>query len=150
MRILHRTIGGARLTMLALLIGTSGRSAAAQWTGGVGLADSLLASGRVASAESLYYATSSARPRDAAARAALGRYLASRGALRIGAVLLEEARLFGGDTARIARALVPIYRSLGDWRSLAVLPKSPPSLAEGKRSGGSSRGSRCSSSPTAL
>jgi hypothetical protein len=87
----------------------------------------------VASAESLYYAASSARPRDASARAALGRYLASRGALRIGAVLLEEARLFGGDTARIARSLAPIYLSLGDYRSLASLPASPLSTAERKR-----------------
>ena len=57
----------------------------------------------------------------------------SRGALRIGAVLLEEARLFGGDTARIARSLAPIYLSLGDYRSLATLPASPLSPAEQKR-----------------
>ena len=107
------------------------RSAGAQW--GVWQADSLLASGRVAAAESSYYAASSSNPRNASARAALGRYLAARGALRIGAVLLEEARQFGGDTAVIARALVPIYRSLGDWRSLSLLPKSPLSAAEAKR-----------------
>jgi hypothetical protein len=107
-------------------------AAAAQWVS-VMQADSLLASGRVASAESVYYATSSARPRDATARAALGRYLASRGALRIGAVLLEEARLFGGDSATIARDLAPIYGSLGDYRALAVLPASPLSSAEQQR-----------------
>ena len=133
MTTMHRTTGATRLAMLAILFGMAGRSAAAQWSGGVGIADSLLAMGRVASAESLYYAASSARPRDAAARAALGRYLASRGALRIGAVLLEEARLFGGDTARIARSLAPIYLSLGDYRSLATLPASPLSPAEQKR-----------------
>ncbi len=107
--------------------------AIAQWGTSVVQADSLLASGRVSTAESAYYATSSARPRDAAARAALGRYLASRGALRIGAVLLEEARLFGGDSASIARTLAPIYGSLGDYRALAVLPASPLSAAEQSR-----------------
>ena len=107
--------------------------AAAQWGASVAQADSLLASGRVSTAESVYYATSSARPRDAVARAALGRYLASRGALRIGAVLLEEARLFGGDSATIARSLAPIYGSLGDYRALAVLPASPLSAAERSR-----------------
>ena len=66
MTTMHRTTGATRLVMLAILFGMAGRSAAAQWSGGVGLADSLLAMGRVASAESLYYAASSARPRDAA------------------------------------------------------------------------------------
>src|SRR5947209_3559893 len=109
-------------------------AALAQWSGsGVAQADSLLASGHVTSAESVYYATSSARPRDAVARAALGRYLASRGALRIGAVLLEEARLFGGDSASIARSLAPIYGSLGDYRALATLPASPLSRHDRSR-----------------
>lgn len=103
----------------------------AQW--GVAYADSLLASGRVAAAESTYYATSSSRPRDAIARAALGRYLAARGALRVGAVLLEEARLFGGDTIAIARSLAPIYNSLGDYRALVTLPASPLSAPERER-----------------
>ena len=105
-------------------LATAPAPAVAQWGASVVQADSLLASGRVSTAESVYYATSSARPRDAVARAALGRYLASRGALRIGAVLLEEARLFGGDSTTIARTLAPIYGSLGDYRALAdVLPR---------------------------
>jgi len=124
-----RRLAGATAVLVLSAIGTT--PAKAQWS--AWQADSLLASGQVAAAESSYYAMSSSNPRNAAARAALGRYLAARGALRIGAVLLEEARQFGGDTTMIARALVPIYRSLGDWRSLAVLPKSPLSLAEGKR-----------------
>ena len=118
-------------TIAALAIAPA--PAIAQWGTSVVQADSLLASGRVSTAESVYYATSSARPRDAVARAALGRYLASRGALRIGAVLLEEARLFGGDSASIARSLAPIYGSLGDYRALAVLPASPLSPAEQSR-----------------
>jgi hypothetical protein len=123
----HRSIA----LSAALLLAAPAHRAAAQW--GVWQADSLLASGRVAAAESLYYATSSVNPRDAAARGALGRYLAARGALRIGAVLLEEARLFGGDTAAIARALAPIYCGLGDYRALTVLPKSPLSRPERER-----------------
>ena len=120
-----------RLTVaIALVVPTRAR---AQWYGGVEQADSLLASGRVAKAESLYYASSSARPRDAVARAALGRYLASRGALRPGAVLLEEARFFGGDSVSIARVLAPIYSSLGDYRALSVLPASPLSPIERER-----------------
>src|SRR5690349_21020248 len=117
--------------VLTMWFGVS--QASAQFVGGVLQADSLLASGRVQAAESLYYASSSSRPRDAVARAALGRYLAARGALRIGAVLLEEARLFGGDTTSIARALAPIYSSLGDYRALATLPHSPLSKAERDR-----------------
>lgn len=121
------------LTVVMLALNAlSARTADAQW-GVWQQADSLLASGQVAAAESLYYAASSARPRDAAARAALGRYLAARGALRIGAVLLEEARLFGGDSTDIARALTPIYRALGDYRALAVLPKASLSDAERSR-----------------
>src|SRR5438552_1076650 len=131
-RLFLRTRGQALVSILAIALAAA-RSASAQFGAGVLVADSVLASGRVQAAESLYYAASSARPRDAVARAALGRFLAARGALRIGAVLLEEARLFGGDTARIARSLAPIYLSLGDYRSLATLPASPLSPAEQKR-----------------
>ena len=117
-----RSVWAATLAAIASL-STFATPAQAQW--GVWGADSLLAAGRVSAAESLYYAASSASPRDPAARAALGRYLAARGALRIGAVLLEEARVFGGDTASLARALVPVYGALGDYRALAALPLSP-------------------------
>jgi hypothetical protein len=131
-RLLRRTKGPALVSVLAIALAAP-HSASAQFGAGVFLADSMLASGRVQAAESLYYAASRARPRDAVARAALGRYLAARGALRIGAVLLEEARLFGGDTARIALSLAPIYGSLGDYRALATLPSSPLSALEQKR-----------------
>lgn len=117
----------------ALALGAFARGASGQSEWGVAHADSLLASGQVAAAESLYYAASSSRPRDAVSRAALGRYLAARGAFRIGAVLLEEARFFGGDTAAIARSLAPIYSSLGDYRALVTLPASPLSKPERDR-----------------
>ncbi|HUF25776.1 MAG TPA: hypothetical protein VMM18_02245 [Gemmatimonadaceae bacterium] len=96
-------------------------------------ADSLLSSGRVLAAETLYYQASRERPRDPAARLALGRYLAARGALRVGAVLMEEARYFGGDPAVIAAQLAPVYARLGEWRALASLPGSSLSYAERAR-----------------
>ena len=36
-------------------------------------------------------------------------------------MLLEEARVFGGDTASLARALVPVYGALGDQASVHEL-----------------------------
>lgn len=94
------------------------------------LADSLLASGQLEPAESLYFARAAARPRDPRVRAALGRYLGARGAARVGAVLLEEARFFGGDPRAVASELVPLYRSLGDYRALVTLPASPLTIGE--------------------
>jgi hypothetical protein len=91
----------------------------AQW--GVWPADSLLAEGRLASAESAYYAAARQRPRDPVARAALGRFLAARGGTRAGAVLIEEARFFGGDSAKLARVLVPLYERLSDFKALSEL-----------------------------
>lgn len=88
-------------------------------------ANSLLAAGRVFSAETLYYAAVRRTPRDPEARLALGRYLASRGALKVGAVLMEEARFFGGDAKLVAESLVPVYERLGEYGALASLPGSP-------------------------
>lgn len=88
-------------------------------------ANSLLAAGRVFAAESLYYAAVRRAPRDAQARLALGQYLAARGALRVGAVLMEEARFFGGDSKEVARHLAPVYERLGEYGALASLPASP-------------------------
>ena len=66
----------------------------------VARADTLLIAGRIFAAESLYYIAVRRAPRDPVARLALGRYLAQRGALKVGAVLMEEARYFGGDPTR--------------------------------------------------
>jgi hypothetical protein len=120
--------------VLALLIAIAGQ-ARAQIDIQFGLlrADSLLARGQLMAAESQYYAAVSARPRDPIARAALGRYLAARGALKVGVVLLAEARQFGGDPAVIARDLAPIYARLGDYASLARLLRSPLSPEERAR-----------------
>ena len=88
---------------------------------GVWGADSLLAEGKLAAAESAYYAEARARPRNPVARAALGKFLAARGGTRAGAVLLDEARFFGGDSASLARALVPLFVRLRDYKELAAL-----------------------------
>lgn len=96
-------------------------------------ADTLLEAGRVFAAESIYYYMVRRDPRNPAARLALGKYLAERGALKVGAVLMEEARYFGGDPATVAHSLAPVYEQLGDYRSLAALPGSPLSYAERRR-----------------
>ncbi|HEY9427857.1 MAG TPA: hypothetical protein VIR34_11935 [Gemmatimonadaceae bacterium] len=96
-------------------------------------ADSLMNAGRVFAAESIFYYMVRRDPRNPAARLALGRYLAARGALKVGAVLMEEARYFGGDPATVANALVPVYEQLGDYASLAALPASPLDYAERRR-----------------
>ena len=88
---------------------------------GVWGADSLLAEGKLAAAESAYSAAARARPRDPVARAALGKFLAARGGTRAGAVLLDEARFFGGDSAALARALVPLFVRLADYKELIAL-----------------------------
>ena len=106
-------------------------SAGAQW--GFWQADSLLAEGHLASAESAYYAATRAAPRDPTKRAALGRFLAARGGVRAGAVLLEEAQFFGGDSSALARALVPLYVRLRDFRALYELKPSVISAAERRR-----------------
>jgi len=89
--------------------------------------------GNLDDAERALYAAARRAPRDPAARGALGAWLAARGALRIGAVLLEEARLFGGEPTAIAARLEHVYSWLHDWPSLAALPGSSFSPAEKKR-----------------
>ncbi|HEY8176890.1 MAG TPA: hypothetical protein VIF32_14425 [Gemmatimonadaceae bacterium] len=108
-----------KAVFVALAMGLCVRPAWGQW--GEWAADSLLAMGRLASAESAYYAAARARPRDPVARTALGKFLAARGGTRVGAVLLEEARFFGGDSIALARALVPLYERLGDFAAIDSL-----------------------------
>jgi hypothetical protein len=115
----------------ALFSAALAREAPGQW--GLWPADSLLAEGRLASAESVYYAAARQHPRDPLVRAALGRFLAARGGTKAGAVLLEEARFFGGDSAALARSLVPLYVRLGDYKSLAELRPDVLTPAERRR-----------------
>ena len=81
-------------------------------------ADSLLDAGRWNAAEELLYAAARAHPRDPIARARLGRYLAMKGALRPGLVLVEEAEEFGLPAAT-ARALARPIHELLEWRERA-------------------------------
>lgn len=106
------------------------RAASAQTRQIVARADTLLIAGRIFSAESLYYIAVRRAPRDPGARLALGRYLAQRGALKVGAVLMEEARYFGGDADRIAVDLAPVYGRLGEYNHLAALPSSAVPFGE--------------------
>ncbi|MFL5617427.1 MAG: hypothetical protein ACJ79A_03425 [Gemmatimonadaceae bacterium] len=78
-------------------------------------AESLIDGGRWAEAEEMLYASVRERPRDPVARARLGRYLAMKGALRPGLVLVEEAGEFGLPSATV-RALATPIRTLLDWR----------------------------------
>jgi hypothetical protein len=84
-------------------------------------ADAAIATGRLDDAEQLLFAASSRATHEPSARGALGSYLASRGKFRIGTVLLEEARQFGGDAQEIEARLARIYPWLGDWSSVAGL-----------------------------
>lgn len=115
----------------ALLAGCAGTAAAGAQSS-LGDADAVLRSGNVFRAESMYYAAVARQPRDPAARSALGRYLAARGAQgwRVAAVLLEEARYFGGGADSVARWLAPVYDRLRDYKALAGLRGSPLSRAE--------------------
>ncbi len=97
-------------------------------------ADSLLADGRWAEAEAAYYQQSSRAPRDPVARAALGRFIAMKGAVRPGMVLIAEARKFGLDR-EVTRELVAPLSAIVEWRNEtslrrdSVLATRPPSNA---------------------
>jgi hypothetical protein len=119
-----KTASRAAFAIVALASALAARPLAAQNEALVARADTLLIAGRIFAAESLYYVAVRRGPRDPVARLALGRYLAQRGALKVGAVLMEEARYFGGDAARIAVELAPVYERLGEYNHLAALPAS--------------------------
>ena len=78
-------------------------------------ADALLDAGRWPEAEEMLYAEARKRPRDPVARARLGRYLAMKGALKPGLVLIEEAAEFGLPASTARELAIPI-RTLLDWR----------------------------------
>ena len=91
-------------------------------------ADSLLAEGRWAEAEAAYYQQSERAPRDPVARAALGRFIAMKGAVRPGMVLIAEARKFGlGREA--TRELVTPLSAIIEWRTEAAALKRDSTLA---------------------
>lgn len=134
---LRRGIVGVAATLLLVALPCTGmgQGSRAARTGDaeIARADALLRGGHVEAAEAIYYREARRRPRDPAARLALGRYLAARGATRIGVVLIEEARFFGANPSVAALHLAPLYARLGDYKSLALLPSAPLSAAERAR-----------------
>lgn len=127
---------GAAALILAATPATAGaqsKVAAPRSRSDLARAEALLKAGRVEAAEALYYREVRRRPRDPATRMALGRYLASRGATRPGAVLIEEARFFGASPVIAALHLAPLYARLGDFKALALLPAAPLSAGERAR-----------------
>ena len=84
-------------------------------------ADLAIATGRLGDAEAELYAASRRAPREPAARGALGLFLASRGRLKVGSVLLEEARQFGADPIAVGARLAHVYRWQGDWSKVVTL-----------------------------
>jgi hypothetical protein len=114
-----RVVAGAAC-LLGALLATAGTPARARAQDELppSRADSLLDAGRWSEAEELLYAATRTHPRDPVARARLGRYLAMKGALRPGLVLVEEAEEFGLPAAT-ARALARPIHDLIEWRGRA-------------------------------
>ena len=120
MRPLHR----ARLIALALVCQLlAPLTLSAQWARSPlprSRADALLDAGLWSQAEEAYYAQSRTNSRAPTPRAALGRYLAMKGAVLPGTILIEEALRFGLDSS-VARTLLAPWRSVIDWRSIATI-----------------------------
>ena len=91
-------------------------------------ADSLLADGRWADAEAAFYQQSERAPRDPNMRAGLGRFIAMKGAVRPGMVLIAEARKFGLDRAA-TRELVTPLSAIIEWRAEAAGVRHDSTLA---------------------
>ena len=133
------TVGRARrcaFTMaLAAAVTGAGHASAqdARARGEQDRAGALLERGRLVAAESIYFTATRDRPRDPWARLNLGRHVLARGAGKVAAALLEEARTFGGDVRVVAPELVLAYERTGNWRSIAAMPNSPLTPAEQRR-----------------
>ena len=96
-------------------------------------AEQLLERGALVSAESVYYAAVRTRPRDPWARLNLGHHILARGAGKVAAALLEEARFFGGDQALILPDLLAAYERARMWRAIAAFPGSTVSPGDKAR-----------------
>lgn len=117
----HRVQWMSAVALAATLV--AGRQAGAQWERSLlprTRADVLLDAGLWPQAEEAYYAQSRINPRAPAPRAALGRYLAMKGAVLPGTILIEEAQRFGLDSS-VARRLLRPWRAVLGWRSIATL-----------------------------
>ncbi|MEO6878452.1 MAG: hypothetical protein ABI205_08230 [Gemmatimonadaceae bacterium] len=121
-----RAVSALAAAFIAVFAATAATAATAANAQSVRVADSLLQAGALVRAESIYYAAVRARPHDPIARWALGRYLVSRGAPRVGATLFEESLKFGGEPAIVGRDLAAAYLSMGDYAHLATLASATP------------------------
>ena len=108
--------------MLCALISASVLSAQPARRNDPPAAELAVSFGRLDIAEQELFDASRRAPREPAARGALGLFLASRGHLKVGAVLLEEARQFGGNAAAIDARLARIYPWYGAWNLVSLLP----------------------------
>ena len=108
--------------MLCALISASMLSAQSTRRDEPHAAEMAVSLGRLDIAEQELFAASSRAPREPSARGALGYFLASRGHLKVGAVLLEEARQFGGSAQAIDARLAHIYPWYGAWNFVSLLP----------------------------
>ena len=111
-----------RTLLLYALISTSVLSAQSTRRDDPSAAELAVSIGRLDIAEQELFAASSRSPREPSARGALGFYLASRGHVKVGAVLLEEARQFGGNASAIDARLAHIYPWYGAWNLVSLLP----------------------------
>ena len=117
-RRLHRSF-----VLVLTLAGSAAGVAEAQWARSPlprSRADVLLDAGLWPQAEEAFYAQSRIRPRSPGPRAALGRYLAMKGAVLPGTILMEEALKFGLDSA-VAQVMLTPWRSVLEWRTIATL-----------------------------
>jgi hypothetical protein len=111
------------LALAAMLVLNAPQVAIAQWARSPlprSRADVLLDAGLWPQAEEAYYAQSRLRPRAAMPRAALGRYLAMKGAVLPGTILIEEALKFGLDS-NVAAAMLKPWRAVLEWRGIATI-----------------------------
>jgi hypothetical protein len=124
---------------VVLLVACAARGAAAQDRPALPMtrADSLLEAGRWSEAEAAFYAQSERAPRSPTQRAALGQFVAMKGAVRPGITLIDEARKFGLDPD-VARELVTPLRAILAWRTAttgfardSTFPARPASTPEG-------------------
>lgn len=114
-RNLLRSLGGACVALIICSPATFAQRGAAPLP--ATRADTLLQAGRWAEAEDLLYAAARADSRDPVARAALGRYLAMKGAILPGMTLISEAEKFGLDAATTNAMLAP-WRAVQRWRGV--------------------------------
>lgn len=106
-------------------------------------AELAIATGRLDVAEAALYDAATRRPRDPAARGALGAFLAARGKFLVGATLLDEALQFGADTAPIQARQAEIYRWTGEYGRIPALRtvRIPPPMREAfRRAAGTTSG----------